>query len=90
MLMSLTSVPRKSVEQNILETMIRHVQNKELIWDSQHSSNQGQVVPDKSGGLLQWTNVVSKGWATDIIYLDFCKALDMVPYHILTFKLQRD
>lgn len=31
MLMSLTSVPRKSVEQNILETMIRHVQNKELI-----------------------------------------------------------
>ena len=33
--------------------------------------------------------LVDRGRAVDVLYLDFCKAFDIIPYHILLSKLEK-
>ena len=87
---SLTSVPGKLLEQIDRNAIVDHTTTNNLVTNTQHGFIAGNSCVTQ---LLEFmeniAEAIDDGKEVDVIYLDFCKAFDKVPYRRLLKKMQQ-
>lgn len=70
-----------------MATMLRHVENEDIIGDSQHGFTKGEFCLTHL--MVFCDKVTTQERGTDVIYLSFCKAFDTVLQGEIISKLVR-
>lgn len=86
-LVSFTSVPGKIVEQILMEVILRHVPQGG-VWSQPAWLSSGKLCLNNLVALYDGvTATVNEGRQTSVIYLEFSKPFDMVPYNTLISRV---
>ena len=89
-LVSFTPFPGEIMEQIVLKAVLRHIQNKEMVWKGQHNFTRSKLWLT---ALVVFCDEVTaslhKGKAILVFYVDLCKAFDMVSHYIFMTKMER-
>lgn len=72
------------MEQILLETLMRHIENREMTGDNQHGFAKGKsCLTNLVAFCGSVTEVVGEGRATDVICLDLCRAFGIVSRRLM-------
>ena len=86
---SLTSIVGKVLESIIRDKIINHMEANNLFSNKQYGFITGRSTTLQLLKVLDdWTEIMDNNGQVDIIYMDFMKAFDQVPYKRLLHKVQ--